>query len=98
VTIYEVDPLRYYQTSEIPAAELGADLSVRRLQGREQVIEQSLPNPPKMNFPFHHNLADHLLLGEPLAVPVKHTARVVAVLETAKRSAEQGGRIEQVEI
>jgi len=98
VTIYEVDPLRYYQTSEIPAAELGADLSVRRLQGREQVIEQSLPNPPKMNFPFHHNLADHLLLGEPLAVPVKHTARVVAVLETAKRSAEQGGRIEKVEI
>jgi predicted dehydrogenase len=98
VTIYEVDPLHYYQTSEIPAAELGADLSVRRLQGREQVIEQSLPNPPKMNFPFHYNLADHLLLGEPLAVPIKHTARVIAVLETAKRSAEQGGRIEQVEI
>jgi predicted dehydrogenase len=99
VTIYEVDPLRYYQASEIPPAELGADLSMRRLQGREQVIEQSLPNPPqKMKFPFHYNLADHLLLGEPLAVPVKHTARVVAVLEAARRSAEQGGRIEQVDI
>jgi predicted dehydrogenase len=98
MTIYEVDPLHYYQTSEIPPAELGADLSVRRLQGREQVIEQSLPNPPKSIFPFHNNLADHLLLGEPLAVPIQHTARVIAVLETAKRSAEQGGRIEQVEI
>jgi hypothetical protein len=72
---------------------------VWRLQGREQVIEQSLPNPPKkMNFPFHYNLADHLLLGEPLAVPIQHTARVIAVLETAKRSAEQGGCIEKVEI
>jgi predicted dehydrogenase len=98
VSIYEVDSLHYYRKSEIPSSELGADLSVRRLQGREQVIEQSLPKPPQMNFPFHYNLADHLLLGEPLAVPVKHTARVVAVLETAKRSAEQGGRIEKVEI
>jgi predicted dehydrogenase len=98
LTIYEVDPLHYYQTSEIPPAELGADLSVRRLQGREQIIEQSLPKPPKMNFPFHYNLADHLLLGEPLAVPIQHTARVIAVLETAKRSAEQGSRIERVEI
>jgi predicted dehydrogenase len=98
MTIYEVDPLHYYQTSEIPPAELGADLSVRRLQGREQIIEQSLPKPPKMNFPFHYNLADHLLLGEPLAVPIKHTARVIAVLETAERSAEQGSRIERVEI
>ena len=98
MTIYEVDPLHYYQTSEIPPAELGADLSVRRLQGREQIIEQSLPKPAQMSFPFHSNLADHLLLGEPLAVPVKHTARVVAVLETAKRSADQGSRIEKVEI
>ena len=98
MTIYEVDPLHYYQTSEIPPAELGADLSVRRMQGREQVIEQSLPKPPQMSFPFHSNLADHLMLGEPLVVPVKHTARVVAVLETAKRSADQGSRIEKVEI
>jgi predicted dehydrogenase len=99
MTIYEVDLLHYYQTSEIPPAELGADLSVRRLQGREQITEQSLPNPTKkVNFPFHYNLADHLMLGEPLVVPVNHTARVIAVLETAKRSAEQGGRIEKIEI
>jgi predicted dehydrogenase len=98
VTIYEVDPVHYYQTSEVPPGELGADLRMRCLQGREQIVEQSLPKPPRLNFPFHYNLADHLLLGEPLAVPVKHTARVIAVLETAKRSAEQGGRIEKVEI
>jgi len=98
MTIYEVDSLNYYHACQIPPAELGAELSVRRLQGREQIIEQSLPRPPKLNFPFHNNLADHLLLGEPLTVPIKHTARVVAVLETAKRSAEQGGRIEKVNI
>jgi hypothetical protein len=71
---------------------------VRRLQGREQVIGQSLPKPPKLIFPFHNNLADHLLLGEPLAVPIQHTARVIAVLETASHSAEQGGRIKKIEI
>jgi predicted dehydrogenase len=98
MTIHEVDPLHYYQTTEIPAGELGADLSVRRLQGREQIIEQTLPKPPQMTYAFYHNLADHLLLGEPLAVPVEHTARVIAVLEAAKRSAENKGRIEQVEI
>jgi predicted dehydrogenase len=98
MTINEVDPLHYYQTTEIPAGELGADLSVRRLQGREQIIEQSLPKPPQMDYAFYHNMADHLLLGEPLAVPVEHTARVIAVLEAAKRSAENKGRMEQVEI
>jgi len=98
MTIYEADPVRYYQATEIPAGELGADLSVRRLQGREQIIEQTLPKPPQLNFPFYHNLADHLLLGEPLAVPVAHTARVIAVLEAARRSAENNGRLEQVEI
>lgn len=98
MTIYEVDTLHCYHTREIPPAELGADLRVRRLQGRERIIEQSLPKPPGLSFPFHHNLVDHLLLGEPLAVPIEHTARVIAVLETAKRSAEHGGCIEKVEI
>lgn len=98
MTISEADPLRYFQTTEIPSGELGADLSVRHLQGREQIIDQTLPKPPQMNFPFYYNLADHLLLGEPLAVPVEHTARVIAVLEAAKRSAEHGGHVENVEI
>lgn len=97
-TIYEVDPLWYYQAYEIPPSELGAELRVRRLQGREQVIEQNLSKPPKLSFPFHHNLADHLLLDEPLAVPIEHTARVVAVLETAKQSAELGGCAMEVKI
>ena len=47
---------------------------------------------------FHSNLANHLLTGEPVEVPATHSARVVAVLETATRSAEQGGTLEQVEI
>ena len=96
--VHEVDPVRYYHMHEIPPAELGADLTLRRLQGRERIIEQNLPVPPRIEYPFHHNLADHLLLGEPLVVPVEHTARVVKVLETAKRSAENEGRIERVEI
>lgn len=98
LTTYKYDPLVYYQSHQIPPAELGAVLTIRRLQGRNQIIEQTLPVQPKLTFPFHFNLADHLLFGEPIAVPIEHTSRVIAVLETAKRSAENSGSIEKVEI
>ena len=98
VIIYNLDPLQYCQRHDIPSAELGADLTVRRIQGRGQIIEQTLSRQTQAAFPFHHNLADHLLLGEPLTVPVEHSARVVAVLESARRSADHDSRLESVQI
>ena len=98
VTVYHLDPLHYCQRHDIPSAELGADLTLRRIQGRGQFIEQTLSRQTKAAFPFHHNLADHLLLGEPLTVPVEHSARVVAVLESARRSADHDSRLESVQI
>jgi predicted dehydrogenase len=98
VDTYEVDPIHYYQKHELPASEMGADITVRRGDGRGGVYEQTLPEPPRGAYPFHANLADHLLLGEPLEVPLAHTMRVVAILEAAKRSAENGGRLESVSI
>ena len=97
VDAYEVDPVVYFHKHEIPPAELGADIELRR-KTDAGIFTQSLPEIPHRPFPFHANLADHLLLGEPLTVPVAHSARVVAILETAKRSAENGGRLEEVEI
>ncbi len=52
MTIYEVDPLHCYQTSEIPPAELGADLSVRRLQGREQHHRAEPAETTEVELPF----------------------------------------------
>ncbi len=98
VDSYEVDPVVYYKKHEIPSAELGADLTLRKVDEYGGLYERTLPEPKRKPFPFHANLADHLLLGEPIEVEVDHSARVVAVMEAAKISAENGGRIEQVEI
>jgi len=43
---------------------------------------------------FYRNLADHLLLGEPLAVPAAEAGRNVAVMEAAARSIAQGRAVE----
>lgn len=98
VTVYDLDPLHYCQRHDIPAAELGANLTLRRIQGRGQIIDQTLSRQTRSGFPFHYNLADHLIFGEPLAVPVEHSARVVAVLESARNSADHDSRLERVQI
>jgi scyllo-inositol 2-dehydrogenase (NADP+) len=50
----------------------------------------TLAAPPA--FAFHRNLANHLLSREALAVAPQQARRNIAVMEAAKRSAEQGGR------
>jgi len=39
---------------------------------------------------YYRNIADHLLLGEPLAVTPESARRVIAVIETAERSSRAG--------
>jgi predicted dehydrogenase len=48
---------------------------------------------PGPEWGFHRNLADHLLLGEPLAVRAEHSRDVVAVLEAGHRSGNNGGEL-----
>ncbi|MFK7804306.1 MAG: Gfo/Idh/MocA family protein, partial [Anaerolineae bacterium] len=97
VDAYEIDPVIYYAKHEIPSSELGADIELRR-KTDAGIFSQQLPEITHRPFPFHANLADHLLLGEPITVPVEHSGRVVAILEAAKRSAENGGSLENVSI
>jgi predicted dehydrogenase len=97
ITVHEIDPTLYFQTHEIPATEMPPDLTLQRRHRSGQLVEQKLPLPERQHFPFHHNLADHLLTGEPLAVPVEQSAQVVAVLEAANRSASAGGTVEQLD-
>lgn len=49
----------------------------------------TLPAAP--SYAFHRNLANHLHHGEPLAVSPEQSRRNIAVMEAAKRSAEQEG-------
>ena len=49
-----------------------------------------LPPVPRVGWPFHRALADHLLLGEPVPVPPEESREVVSVLEASHRSAAEG--------
>jgi scyllo-inositol 2-dehydrogenase (NADP+) len=60
---------------------------------RDNLIhEQKLSLPPAPVLPFHRNLANHLLVGEPLAVTPQEARRNIAVMEAAKYSAGHGGQ------
>jgi predicted dehydrogenase len=69
-------------------AESPARVSVHGPGG--DVTQLALPERPA--YGFYRNLADHLLLGEPLAVPAAEARRNVAVMEAAARSVADGGR------
>ena len=61
------------------------------------IHEQRLMLPEQPLYPFHRNLANHLHNGEPLVVPPQESRRNIAVMETAKRSAELGGETIEIE-
>jgi len=50
--------------------------------------------PIRAHYPFHLNLADHLLTGEPIAAPLEDSVKVVAIFEAAARSMSKGGTVE----
>lgn len=90
VTEYEIDPLLYFHRHDIPATEMPPDLTLYRRHGSGAVVPQKLPLPRREHFLFHRNLADHLLTGEPITAPLADSAKVVALLEAAARSASNG--------
>lgn len=58
-----------------------------------QIHQQRLALPPAPRHPFHRNFADHLLTGEPLAVPPESARRNIAVMEAAAYSAAHGSEV-----
>jgi predicted dehydrogenase len=72
--------------------ESPARVRVHRADGHGAADVAELALPPRAAHGFYRNLADHLLLGEPLAVPAADARRNVAVMEAATRSAAGGGR------
>jgi len=72
------------------------ELYVFRRHQTGQVMKIRPAVPAREHYPFHRNLADHLLLGEPLVAPLADSVTVVAILEAAARSMEKGGTVEVV--
>ncbi len=91
VTQYEIDPLVYFHEHDIPPTEMTPDLVLHQYRRSGQVVTRQLELPERQHHAIYRNLADHLLLGEPIKAPVEDSVRVVAILEAAARSASNGG-------
>lgn len=74
--------------------EAPAVVTVHRPDGVGGVHRQVLALPPRVEDGFYRNLADHLLLGEPLAVRPEESRRNVVVMEAAARSIASGRPVE----
>jgi predicted dehydrogenase len=106
--VYRSDPDIYFQWDEIPPTEMVPRLTIyrRRPSGDIEQTEPAmlgshaptfLPEQRPVRYPFHQNLADHLLTGEPLAAPLADSVKVVAILEAAARSMHNDGRLERLD-
>src|SRR5262245_27512579 len=91
VTLEHVELGRGYVATEMHHAEAPADLLLARYEIGYGISETRLPPAPEQPFAFHRNLADHLHLGEPLAVTPASVRQVIGVLEAARRSTDEGG-------
>jgi predicted dehydrogenase len=94
VVHYAIDPVVYFEQVDIPATEMPANLTLHCRHRSGQIVAQKLAVPERKHYLFHQNIADHLLTGEPIVAPVEDSARVVAILEAAARSAANGGSME----
>ena len=91
VVFERILPGRGYVAEPAHHAEAPAELVLARYESGYGVSETRLPPAPVEPFAFHRNLADHLHLGEPLAVTPESVRDVVAVLAAAERSSREGG-------
>jgi len=91
-----VEPGRGYVDRRAHFAEAPVTLRLARYEGPGRLSETTIPPAVAAGWAFHRNVADHLLLGEPLLVHPAESRDVVAVLEAAHRSAAAGGRTVEV--
>jgi predicted dehydrogenase len=86
-----VEPGVGYVAELLHHAEAPVDLTLARYEPGYGITETALPPMPADRYGFHRNLADHLIFGEPLAVTPESAREVVALLEAAQRSTNEGG-------
>jgi predicted dehydrogenase len=85
-----VEPGVGYVGEDLHHAEAPVELTLARYEPGYGVTETRLPPVPADRYGFHRNLADHLIFGEPLAVTPESARDVVALLEAAQRSTDEG--------
>ncbi len=88
-----VEPGRGFVDAVSHHAEAPVELRVARYESGHGLVESVVPPAPHPGWGFHRNLADHLLLAEPLAVRPEQSRDVVAVLEAGHRSGAAGGEL-----
>jgi len=88
-----VEPGRGHVEHVSHHAEMPVDLTVATYHGDAGIRSTTVAPAPHPGWGFHRNLADHLLLGEPLAVRPEQSRDVVAVLEAGHRSGANGGAL-----
>jgi hypothetical protein len=96
-TALTTDPVVYYREEPVPVTEKTPDLILYQRQADGLVFSRRLVLPQRQEFGFHRNLADHLLMGEPLGAPLADSMTVIAILEAAARSAANGGGVEKID-
>jgi predicted dehydrogenase len=92
IVIESIEPGLGHVERRAHIAEAPVTLRLARYEGPGRISETTIVPAPAAGWVFHRNLADHLLLGEALAVPPAESRAVVAVLEAAQRSAAAAGR------
>jgi predicted dehydrogenase len=85
-----VEPGLGYVGERAHHAEAPAELNLARYEPGYGLTESKMASASPEPFGFHRNLADHLLLGEPLAVTPESVRKVVALLEAAQQSTDGG--------
>ena len=93
-----VVPGRGYVEHTSHHAEAPVDLQLARFDGDHGLITSTVRPAPDPAWGFHSNLADHLLLGEDLSVRPEQSRDVVAVLEAAHRSGNEGGTLIELDL
>ena len=85
-------PIGTLQEDRLAVSDSPADLRVFTPNGDGRTHAQTLAVPPPPSEPFHRQLADQLLSGEPMDVTPQGSRRNIAVMQAATTSAAQGGR------
>jgi predicted dehydrogenase len=91
VQTHTIDADHYYRRHEIPATEMTPELAIFQRRAEGEIIRIVPAVGEREPYCFHRNLADHLLLGEPITAPLADSVKVVAILEAAARSMRHGG-------
>jgi predicted dehydrogenase len=94
VQTHTIDADHYYRRHEIPATEMTPELAIFHRRAEGEIIRITPAVGEREPYCFHRNLADHLLLGEPITAPLADSVKVVAILEAAARSMRHGGTLE----